>query len=162
MKSVDNPPRILIIGYGNPLRGDDGLGWRAAERLAVEWPEAQTLTCQQLTPELAEPISRAARVVFLDAAAHGPPGSIHEQPLQPDASAPASFTHHVIPGVLLALSEKLFGHLPEAVLFSVAGESFDFGQALSPPVEAALPEVIRRVRAWAQRPMRDTLRREIR
>lgn len=148
--SLDHSSRVLIIGYGNPLRGDDGLGWRVAERLAAEWPEAQTLTCQQLTPELAEPISRAARLVFVDAAAHGPPGTIHEQPLQPDASSPASFTHHVTPGVLLALSEKLFGHLPEAVLFSVAGESFDFGQALSLPVEAALPEVIRRVRAWAQ------------
>ncbi|MCS6910758.1 MAG: hydrogenase maturation protease, partial [Anaerolineales bacterium] len=149
--SVDISPRILIIGYGNPLRGDDGLGWRAAERLAAEWPEVETLTCQQLTPELAEPISRAARVVFLDAAAHGPPGTIHEQTLRPDTSAPASFTHHITPGMLLALSEKLFGHVPQAVLFSVAGESFEFGQALSPPVEAALPEVIRRIREWGQR-----------
>ena len=30
--------RLLIIGYGNPLRGDDGLGWRAAEDLAREFP----------------------------------------------------------------------------------------------------------------------------
>jgi len=144
--------RLLIIGYGNPLRGDDGLGWRAAEQLAAEWPEAETLTCQQLTPELAEPISRAARVVFIDAAAQGAPGAVHEQPLRPDAAVPAPFTHRINPGALLALSEKLYGHLPEAVLFSVAGESFDYSQALSPSVEAALPEVIRRVRAWAQRP----------
>jgi hydrogenase maturation protease len=141
--------RVLIIGYGNPLRGDDGLGWRAAEQLALEWAEAETLTCQQLTPELAEPISRAARVVFIDAAAQGAPGAVHEQPLRPDAAAPAAFTHHINPGTLLALSEKLYGHLPEAALFSVAGASFDFGQALSPAVEAALPELVRQVRAWA-------------
>jgi hydrogenase maturation protease len=146
---VDHFPHVLIIGYGNPLRGDDGLGWRAAEQLALEWPEAETLTCQQLTPELAGPISRAARVAFVDAAAAGPPGAISQRRLEPDAAAPASFTHHVNPGVLLALSEKLFGHLPEAALFSVAGASFDFGQALSPAVEAALPELVRQVRAWA-------------
>lgn len=143
---------LLIIGYGNPLRGDDGLGWRVAERLALEWPEAETLTCQQLTPELAEPISRARRVAFVDAAADGPPGAISQRRVEPDASAPASFTHHVNPGVLLALSEKLFGHRPEAALFSVAGASFDFGQTLSPAVEAALPELLQRVRAWTAQP----------
>ncbi len=144
--------RLLIIGYGNPLRGDDGLGWRAVEQLAAEWPEAETLACQQLTPELAEPISRAARVVFVDAAAQGAPGAVREQLLRPDAAVPAALTHHINPSALLALSEKLYGHLPEAALFSVAGESFDYGQSLSPSVEAALPEVIRRVKAWAQRP----------
>ena len=60
--------RALIIGYGNPLRGDDGLGWRAAEQLAEIIPqsEAEVIACHQLTPELAEPISRARLVIFID------------------------------------------------------------------------------------------------
>jgi hydrogenase maturation protease len=127
----------LVIGYGNPLRGDDGLGWRAAELLQARLPEAEVITCQQMTPELAEPISRAARVAFVDAAAEGPPGLIRRRPVEPDASVPTVFTHHVNPGLLLSLSERLYGHRPGAVLFSVAGEAFDYGQALSPPVEAA-------------------------
>lgn len=147
-----NAGRVLVIGYGNPLRGDDGLGWRVAERLAGEWPDAEVITCQQLTIDLAEPISRADRVAFVDAAAYGVPGTVYEQPLQPDASAPASFTHHAVPGVLLAVSEKLYGRLPQAVLFSVVGEVFEHGWTLSPRVETALPGVIRRLRGWAERP----------
>jgi hydrogenase maturation protease len=144
--------RLLVIGFGNPLRSDDGLGWRIAERLAAEWPEAEVITCQQLTPELAEPISRAARVAFVDAAADGAPGRLHEQRLLPAAVAPASFTHHLSPNALLALSEKIYGLLPEAALFTVTGESFDYGQTLSPAVEAALPGLIRRIRDWEHLP----------
>ena len=64
---------MLIIGYGNPLRGDDGVGWRVAEAAGTALPEgaATVLAVHQLTPELSAPISRAGRVVFVDAAAEG-------------------------------------------------------------------------------------------
>jgi hypothetical protein len=50
--------RVLIIGYGNPLRTDDGLGWRAAYRLAASLKDApvEALAVHQLTPELGEAI----------------------------------------------------------------------------------------------------------
>lgn len=72
--------RALLIGYGNPLRSDDGLGWRVAEALRTQveqqaateaTAQAQSLdivTCQQLNPELAEAISRADLAIFVDAA----------------------------------------------------------------------------------------------
>ena len=52
--------RVLILGYGNPLRSDDGLGWQVAVQLfrTNTSPEVLVLPCHQLTPELAEPISR--------------------------------------------------------------------------------------------------------
>jgi hypothetical protein len=48
--------QVLIVGYGNPLRGDDGLGWRAAERLRTVIQDAgvEILALHQLTPELME------------------------------------------------------------------------------------------------------------
>lgn len=66
----------LIIGYGNPLRGDDGLGWHVAQRLAAVLPQhrARIEVCHQLTPELAEPISRADLVIFIDAEDLAPAG----------------------------------------------------------------------------------------
>jgi len=47
--------RVLVIGYGNTLRGDDGLGQRAAEALAQRaLPDGvEVLSCHQLTIELA-------------------------------------------------------------------------------------------------------------
>ena len=60
---------VLVIGYGNPLRGDDGAGWKAAELLAEDprLAGAVVLARHQLTPELADDVSRASLVVLVDA-----------------------------------------------------------------------------------------------
>ena len=62
---------VLVVGYGNPLRSDDGIGWHAADLLATDprLAGAQVLTHHQLAPELAEDISRASLVVLVSAAA---------------------------------------------------------------------------------------------
>jgi hydrogenase maturation protease len=132
---------VLIIGYGNPLRGDDGLGYRAAERI----PGA--IAVHQLTPELMDPISRADRVVFLDASAEGVPGEIRRRALVPAASG--AFTHHATPEGLLAGALELYGRCPEATLITVTGASFELSESLSPEVQAALEEILRSVCASA-------------
>lgn len=138
--------RVLIIGYGNPLRADDGLGWRAAARLLdlIADPEVEVLAVQQLTPELMEPVSRAGRVVFIDAAASGEPGVLQVAGVSADPGA-QRFTHHATPGGLLAGAAALFGHAPQATLYSVPGQDFGFGERLTPAVEKALAEVVARV-----------------
>ena len=138
--------RVLIIGYGNPLRGDDGFGWQAAIRLLelISDPEVEVMAVQQLTPELMEPVSRAGRVVFIDAAAAGEPGVLHQRPVSADPET-RRFTHHSTPGGLLAGAATLFGRAPEATLYSVPGQYFGFGERLTPPVERALAEVVARV-----------------
>ena len=135
-------PRTLIIGYGNTLRGDDAIGWRAAEQLAASQPGVgvQIQTHHQLTPELAEPISQADLVIFLDADCQGAPGRVRCQSLEP-AGGRSGLTHHVNPGVLLAMAQQLFGHCPRAFVISVAGASFECGETLSPAVQRALPAV---------------------
>jgi hydrogenase maturation protease len=131
--------RLLIIGYGNPLRGDDAVGYLAAERLRelLTGPDIEILAVHQLTPELADPISRAERVIFIDAAVTGEPGVILERPITP-APDPSGFTHHSTPSALLAASATLFGSSPEATLYSIPGESFEFGEGLTPRVAESL------------------------
>ena len=70
--------RTLIIGIGNPMRGDDALGWRAIEELnqAFSCEEAEMVTCHQLTPDLAESVAQRESVIFIDACAGSPPGEI--------------------------------------------------------------------------------------
>ena len=139
------PPvsRLLIIGYGNPLRGDDAVGYLAAELLGhlIADPNIEILPVHQLTPELADPISRAARVILIDAAATGEPGVILQRAILP-APDPAGFTHHSTPAGLLAASAAFFGSAPPATLYSVPGESFEFGSELTPPVQQALETLI--------------------
>jgi hydrogenase maturation protease len=136
--------RILIVGYGNPLRGDDGAGWRAAQRLRdlVRDPEVEVLCLHQLTPELMEPLSRAAFAVFIDARAGGEPGAIRERRIEPLAGGPASFTHHSTPEALLAGARELYGSAAEAVMITVAGEDFALSAELSPPVERRLDDAV--------------------
>ena len=135
--------RVLIIGYGNPLRGDDAAGFLAAERLRDLFPalDIEILAVHQLTPELADPISRAGRVVFIDAAATGEPGLIYRRPVAP-ALDTGTFTHQGTPAALLALTRVLYGEAPRAVLITVAGLDFGFGAPLSAPVKRALETLV--------------------
>ena len=141
-------PHTLIIGYGNPLRGDDGIGARAAELLAeTPFPDGvQVLVCHQLTIELAPQIAEADRLILIDARATGEPGSIEQCVLTPAIPDRASLTHQIDARGLLAAAQMLYGHAPETMLFTVSGGSFEGGEALSPAVAAALPELLTQIR----------------
>ncbi|MGO9893781.1 MAG: hydrogenase maturation protease [Bryobacteraceae bacterium] len=136
-------PRLLIVGYGNRLRSDDGVGFRAAELLRERCVNCavEILAVPQLTPELVEPVSRARHVVFIDAAAEGPPGEIRRRTLAAPSSG-AVFTHQMTPEALLAGAAALYGASPSAVLYSISGESFAYGEHLTPAVERALTELV--------------------
>ena len=136
-------PATLIIAYGNPLRGDDGLGRRAAEMLRERaFPGITILALHQLAPELAEDLSRAALAVFIDAREGGVPGEWRAEAVLPAPETPRPFTHQVSPATLLTAARTLYGHAPEALLYSMGGESFDYGEGLSAQVAAALPAML--------------------
>ena len=139
---------LLIIGYGNPLRGDDGFGYHAAERLQkvlIDDRDVTVLPLHQLTPELAADIARTERVVFIDAAADGETGKLNCRAVAKAAFEAGAFTHHVTPGGLLGAAETLYGHAPEAVLNSVAGQSFELSEKLTAAVAEALGRVVEEV-----------------
>jgi hydrogenase maturation protease len=129
----------LIIGYGNPARADDGFGFRAAERV----PGA--LAVQQLTPELMEPIARAARVIFVDASTGGAPGEISRRTAVPCRTGPI-FTHHLTPEMLVGGALVLYGRAPRAEVVTVCGADWSASEHLSPAVAAALEKVVRKLR----------------
>ncbi len=142
--------RTLIIGYGNTLRGDDGFGRRAAERLrdVLDDPGIEILSVHQLTPELIEPVSRAQRVIFLDAAAGPEQGKITVTTLEA-GDAPSGFTHFATPAALLAGAKALYGGAPSGVLITVIGAAFEVGEGLSDPVERALQRLVdSRLHGW--------------
>ena len=125
------------------MRGDDGFGWHAAERLRerVADPEIEVLTLHQLTPELMETVSGAGRVIFLDAAAQGTPGEVFRREIG-GSEAARVLTHHMSPEGLLAGARVLYGAAPPAVMYSVAGEDFGLRESLSAPVLHALEAVV--------------------
>ena len=137
-------PRVLVIGWGNPARGDDGLAWHALEHLAAG-PMEKNVTVilrHQLTFELAEQVSRAKRVLFVDAGVQDPPGRIRCRRLGPGGCETSAFSHHLTPAALLALTQTLFGRCPEAFSLSIGGVDFAFSEALSPQVRSSLPRLL--------------------
>ena len=101
----------LVIGYGNSLRGDDGIGPGVAGALAKGDPidRAQVIVCHQLTPELAECIAAADLVVFIDAAVNIDPGTVAVREVL-DASPPSSgLFHSATPAALLGLARHWCG-----------------------------------------------------
>ena len=95
----------------------------------------------QLTPELMVPISRAERVIFIDAAAAGQPGEIRRQELAAHPT-PVAFTHETGPAGLLAGAAALYGSNVSGILYTIAGEAFDFGEQLTPVVERSLATLV--------------------
>jgi len=135
---------VLVVGYGNALRTDDGLGRHAAERLADD-PRLDGVTVigrQQLTPDLALDVSRACLVVFVDAS-HGPPaGSFTIERMERTGTRATAWSHQLSPSSLVALARELYGEAPDVFLVSVGVKSLDLGDRLSPVVEATLPRLV--------------------
>jgi hydrogenase maturation protease len=136
-------PGVLVVGYGNQLRGDDGAGPEVAALLREDFEAAgaKVISAHQLTPELAVDVAEHEMVVFVDAASDGgPAGTVSLEPLEaPQGQLAGSFWHFVSPCALLALARDLYGATPAAFLVSVAVESTDDGVGLSPRVSQAVP-----------------------
>jgi len=121
---------LLVIGYGNSLRCDDGVGLKVAEAIeALHLPDVCTLVCQQLSPEHAEPISKARRVVFVDASVDEPK-EVQLCKLEPNGSSQL-MTHAADPRTMLALARDVFGHCPEAWWLTIPAIKLGFGNDLS-------------------------------
>jgi hydrogenase maturation protease len=147
-------PTCLILGYGNPLRSDDGVGWKAAAALERELSSADLLVVasQQLTPEMAETLSRCSRVLFLDAAHTGCPGEIRMETVRRDANAQVGdVSHQLLPPALLELASRYFAAEPDATLLTLTGENFDFGEHFSVSVERTWRAYLDRARGWIHR-----------
>jgi hydrogenase maturation protease len=134
---------ILIIGYGDLLRSDDGVGQRIVASLSyrIQHPEVGFIACHQLMPELADPVSSARHVVFVDASMGGTPGHIQFHSIDPLPTT-AAFTHHLTPEGLLALARNWYGTSPHSTMITLCGEHFGYGELLSPSLNAVLPALL--------------------
>jgi hydrogenase maturation protease len=144
---------MLVVGYGNSLRGDDGIGWHAAWRLAADprLAGARVLARHQLTPELAADVAAASLVVLIDAAVGGgPPGSVAVRWIQPQRDTPPAWSHHLDPQALAGLAVALYDAAPPMAVVSVTSTSFAAGDQLSATLQRALPQVVDTVAQMAE------------
>lgn len=125
---------ILIVGYGNPTRSDDGIGIEVANRIAREnFSDVTVIITQQLHLDVLEEISECKTIILVDASQETKGVSLKKVDSGDDALFNSS--HHLRPELLLALAKRLYGLEPELYVCSIQGENFDFGDTLSPKVK---------------------------
>ena len=141
---MDN--KLLLFGYGNPDRGDDGAAYHifkklfAAERIDEDLifssdvihlnDKVDVIFNFQLLPEYADLLTEYDRVVFIDAHTADIEEELKLQPLKADFQH-SPFTHHFSPSSCLAVAESLAGKAPQAWLLSIRGYEFGFDRDLS-------------------------------
>jgi len=120
------------LGYGNPARGDDGLGPALVERLDLLALEGvETRVDYQLCVEDAMDIGLFERVIFVDASIDAAAPYSHYA--LPEAEAPTTLdTHSVSPAALIRLARSLFGATTKASILAIRGYAFEpFSESLS-------------------------------
>ena len=134
---------LLVIGYGNPQFTDDGIGPMVVSRLEAQLRKnvaVRVMKMSQLSPEMCEPISRAALVIFIEACRGEHVGAVACQTVIPQASVD-SFAGQITLASLLASSRELYGRAPASLIISITGESFEAGTELSPQLNGALAHI---------------------
>jgi hydrogenase maturation protease len=135
---------FLVIGYGNTLRGDDGVGPRVVEAVEkLNLRGVRTLICQQLSPEYADPVSRAHTVVFVDAAVDAP-REVQLRKIEPNESAQL-MAHAADPRTMLALARDVFGHAPQAWWLTIPAVKLDFSETLTPEAQRGFEVALKKI-----------------
>ena len=135
---------MLLVGFGNPGRLDDGLGPALAQAVgAMGLPGLTVEADYQLTVEDAAEVAQYDIVIFADADTAGPEPFWVRQIRGDDDECISFSSHSVQPTGVLALAKKLFNAEPQAYLLGVRGYEFNaFGEGLSDKARANLAEAI--------------------
>jgi len=143
---------VLVLGYGNPGRQDDGLGPCIAETVAGwELPGVRADTDFQLNIEYAADIAEVDAVIFADAARTGAEPYLFER-VHP-AREIAFTTHALDPASLVALCRDVYHREPAAFLLGVRGHEFEFQEGLAPAAKTNLDKALRFLKELLQRPV---------
>ncbi len=136
---------ILLIGYGNPTRMDDGVGWYIADKIKENFSNlVDVIKAHQLTVEMVDDIKDRDFVIFVDAHISNENDWVRSEEIKPDSSL-GMITHVIKPSNLLAFCKNLYHRHPKAYLYSVKGVEFDFGEELSEQTRKLADEAIQKI-----------------
>ena len=154
--------KLLILGYGNPDREDDGVAWHILHALTIklgldspasyedEFQDFEPIDFGfylQLTPEMAEDISAYEYICFVDAHTGSIPEPVRLIDVESEFQA-SPFTHHLTPQSLLSLCETIYKKRPGAALLSILGHRFLFSRDLSKETAALVPQAVELIWDW--------------
>jgi hydrogenase maturation protease len=151
----------LVIGLGNPILGDDGVGWRVAEQVQAVAPAGVEIDYLSLGGlSLMERLVGYRRVILIDAITTGrsQPGAVSIFALQDmpgNAASHLSSAHDTDLPTAIQVGRSMGAELPEQILVvAIEAEiNYDFSESLSQPVAKAVPQaanlVLEKLRQWS-------------
>jgi len=142
--------KILIYGYGNPGRQDDGLG-NAFVELLKSWVNEHKLegyefdSNYQLNIEDAATVADKDLVIFADASTEKIESFILTSV---DASTKVAFTTHAAsPGYIIGLCKKIYNRMPPTYLLHIKGYKWEFQEGLTKKAKQNLEESLKAMKA---------------
>jgi hydrogenase maturation protease len=138
---------FVVIGIGNTLRRDDGVGHAVVEALRdhADPTEIELFTCHQLLPECVVSLEGRRGVVFVDATIEWPAGEIGTRTVEADPE-PWRWGHQLRPETVLGLLDD--ASRPSALVVGIGAADFDYGEELDEPVRAAVPAAVEAILTW--------------
>src|SRR3989338_1015788 len=122
--SVDK--EILVVGVGNPLHSDDGVGPYVIDLIEGKIPGIQTRSVQQLNLEVLEEVFSFDKVILVDAALDGK--DLEFKKVEWSRRDRMVSSHVCSPGVLISLARTIYGKELDLYLCTIRGENFSLGQ----------------------------------
>ena len=127
---TDIQKKICIVGIGNPLRSDDGLGAYVCEQIEdINLPVVSVITKHQLDTGMTEELSKFKKVIFIDASVKNETISLKRLPLKDNY--PESSSHQVNPNTLVKLAKKLYPTKTQFYMCTIGGNNFEMGNRIS-------------------------------
>lgn len=156
---------VLVVGFGNLYRRDDGVGPAVVNALRAYQgrppidPEddgfddlgqpLDSLILHQLVPELAQTAAGYDLIIFVDAHVGAWPELLHIEHLQA-CYKPPLVSHHIHPCTILQLAQTFTGAArPAGVVLSIRGYDFDFGEGLSEETSAGVAQALALILEWS-------------
>jgi hydrogenase maturation protease len=141
--------QLIIIGIGNPFRGDDRVGWAVIERLSQESERLPLDKTRGDVGELVEILGSHKKVIIIDACRSQEPAgtwkkidAIKEQlPLEPAVTS----THGATLSQVIDMAKNLDKMPEELIIFAISGKDYSIDESLTDAVDQAISVVIKEI-----------------
>ncbi len=145
--SLKEAKKFLVIGVGNPLRSDDGVGPHIAHKIKEKnIPGVKVKVVHQLNIELLEEVGEYEKILLIDASFLGQ-GLVFKK-VQASEHEHGSSSHHLSPELFWALAKKLYHKNLNLYLCAIRGRSFAMSEQLSPEVQLMVPKALDEISAF--------------
>lgn len=142
-----NKNNVLIVGVGNTLMGDDGIGAYVAARLEEKQvPGLCTITVQQMTSDLLDEMLKAAHTIIVDASVEGEPVQFYK--VKENAPTGASHSHYTSAIQLLKMAELVYARQLSVYICAVGAHDLTLQEELSPRGKKNADQAVSTILGW--------------